>query len=109
MGQIKNIKLHIVTDIKCNNKNLNLVTNTTKQDDQRNTSVWQTPQQVTYTVCAMWPFHHTISRRKHVLHAVIQAHVTEVSTGVQRQREERQLVLVECDISKKFIVEVSMD
>merc|ERR1712142_1065603 len=51
MGQIKNIKLHIVTDIKCNNE---LISSTFEQDDERNSSVWKETQQISHPVCSMW-------------------------------------------------------
>merc|ERR1712142_1009731 len=44
MGQIKNIKLHIVTDIKL----------ASEKHDKGNHQFWQTPQQVSHLVCAMW-------------------------------------------------------
>merc|ERR1712183_826544 len=53
MGQIKNIKLHIVTDIKCNNELIS-TTALRQQDDEGNTSVWQEAQQISHPVCTMW-------------------------------------------------------
>merc|ERR1712156_241314 len=54
MGQIKNIKLHIVTDIKTYHKLV--VTNSNSQDDEGNNEFWQTPQQITHPVCTLWSF-----------------------------------------------------
>merc|ERR1712013_240109 len=59
MGQIKNIKLHIVTDIKCNNSiycYIKTFPNNHRQDDKGNYEFWQAPQQIPHTVCALWPF-----------------------------------------------------
>ena len=50
--------------------------------------------------------HRTTSKRKHVLHVVIQVHELEVSIGAQKQREGRQLALVVCDIWRRYIVGV---
>merc|ERR1712072_1331491 len=55
MGQIKNIKLHIVTDIKTFHK-LVVSNNNSSQDDEGNHEFWQTPQQVAHAVCTMWTF-----------------------------------------------------
>merc|ERR1712013_48353 len=32
------------------------VTNTNSQDDKGNYEFWQAPQQISHTVCALWPF-----------------------------------------------------
>merc|ERR1712002_447977 len=61
MGQIKNIKLHIVTDIKCNQTHTyttswSLTHNNNSQHDEGNNEIWQTPQQVAHFMCTMWSF-----------------------------------------------------
>merc|ERR1711962_803099 len=78
MGQIKNIKLHIVTDIKSTKwrRELKRLVNATTNHTH-----------CVYVVVAR----RTTSRRKHVHHVATQVLGTEVSTGVPKLREERQL------------------
>merc|ERR1711928_59196 len=75
MGQIKNIKLHIVTDIKSTKR---------RREHKRLVNATTNHTPCVYVVVVR----HTTSRRKPVRHVVTQVQETEVSTGVPRPREK---------------------